>query len=323
LKFFWSRNGTTLVAFVIALVLVVADLIIRARLGVLTGSRAELMTMTTEITAGAVLGTATALIATLAQTWRARTRFAQVLRFFGMPFAGPEITIVFPRWETTNPEYLRVADQLPPNSKFATPTSCPKFVAFEDLEAAKAIADVFREYHVNVEIAHDRPDFVDQDLDRPIIALGLESVSHASYAIARYSNAVGIDWTETPGKIGYIKIDGEELPRGNGSHDYAFIVRLPYENQRGQRLTCFMCAGRTAKGTEAAGRFLRKCWASLLAAYDEKGMALDKFSMVVVVAHDNNAALNFWREGEPKFIPYPRPPKPLPAGGTEFDAAPA
>lgn len=83
---------------------------------------------------------------------------------------------------------------------------------------------------------------------------------------------------------------GEELTQLPDESDRALLARivLPAQASSGY-CAYFICAGRTAPGTDAAGRFLAKQWQDLLRLYQNRGLRLTRDSVATVMWHPEGA----------------------------------
>ena len=84
----------------------------------------------------------------------------------------------------------------------------------------------------------------------------------------------------------YFAIGDGTVPQPPADKDDCIVARIVRWTERGQSpQICFVCAGRTAAGTAAAGYFLARRWQELLDLYREHGKDPSADSLVVVVRH--------------------------------------
>lgn len=79
-------------------------------------------------------------------------------------------------------------------------------------------------------------------------------------------------------------VSGQEPPATESS-DNALVARIVTPLPGGKRRVSFLCAGRTAAGTAAAGYFLANCWDQLFRLYEQNGRDPENESLRVIISH--------------------------------------
>jgi hypothetical protein len=83
----------------------------------------------------------------------------------------------------------------------------------------------------------------------------------------------------------------KHIPTPPAGKDDCIVAREVPRTETGKaKRVAFVCAGRTAAGTAAAGFFLAKHWRQLSELYKEHGKDLNLHSLVVVVRHGAEAS---------------------------------
>ncbi|WP_243359590.1 hypothetical protein [Fundidesulfovibrio terrae] len=182
-------------------------------------------------------------------------------------------------------------------SKIPVPEGVRAWIPFQDIRAAVYVSrllgryvDITPKYIVDSDISEYNLD----EIDYTMVAIGL-GFNWATNLIERFTRQklFKIVWDESC-KFGvrctdHFIVPGFDVDISDKDRDYSIIARVacPQQECKNSRYF-FVCAGRTADGTAAAGYFLQKKWKEILKMYgsgagDKKD--LEKDSMVVVVEH--------------------------------------
>ncbi len=81
------------------------------------------------------------------------------------------------------------------------------------------------------------------------------------------------------------------------------------KNSGKENLPHFVCAGRTARGTKAAGIFLATQWEQLLSLYEKNGRDLKTDSVAVFLEFDKGAENQAKIHGQCYFVEHSSPPE--------------
>jgi hypothetical protein len=173
---------------------------------------------------------------------------------------------------------------VPPQSNGARPKGT-NVVPFQDLRAAISLAELFEDYDIPFKISTDTQ-YNDGTLPLcGFVAIGL-GFNKLTCMLSDASRLFEIKYQDT-----YTKerkddffLDGTPHGKPSGKLDYALIVRVPLR-MNGKIVPTFVCAGRTAKGTAAAGYFLKNSWIKLYDLYARDGMQLDEDALAVEIEH--------------------------------------
>jgi hypothetical protein len=130
---------------------------------------------------------------------------------------------------------------------------------------------------------------------KSIIALGLGFNGWTNKLAESFSDDFfGVDWEkfqplpDFESETDELIFGGTKINSGakDGKHDYALIARIV---ARDSGYVQFVCAGRTANGTAAAGFFLADKWDELASLYEgfKKGKyhQVDSHSLAVIIRH--------------------------------------
>lgn len=169
----------------------------------------------------------------------------------------------------------------PPGSNGAHPKGT-KIVPFQDLRAAIWIAELFEDFNTTFTITPDTPFTNGTPPERGFVAIGL-GFNRLTCMLAAMSRLFEIRYA-ADAETGHAKDDFEMggTKHGEPSHacDYALIARVPVV-MNGKVTPSFVCAGRTADGTAAAGYFLKNSWRLLSSLYAAKRMRYDDDALAV------------------------------------------
>jgi hypothetical protein len=179
-----------------------------------------------------------------------------------------------------------------PNNTYAEGVNV--WLAFQDIRAATYLSNAFYKMTGNgVKLIHDK-EIEGDAFNYCAISIGLgfngfthwlsEQCDKKLFEIVFGKSPKDPDFETDLYKI------GEEFPEIPANKDDCIVARIvlkPYEGNTNR--VCFVCAGRTASGTAAAGYFLAKEWMQLMRLYDDdKKKSLDLDSLVVVVRHNHD-----------------------------------
>lgn len=162
------------------------------------------------------------------------------------------------------------------------------WLAVEDVQAATHLSDLFGSH---VRVCTDKTLVKTNWRKRTTIALGLGFTRHTrnllsrgdtseSNNLSRYVQIVWPEDSEDRARTDAIVFNGKFYGEPVDEIDHAIVARVVI-----RRVAHFVCAGRTARGTEAAGLFLRENWDQFEQAYEEAGLLLREHSMVLLVSH--------------------------------------
>ncbi len=186
------------------------------------------------------------------------------------------------------------------------------WLAFQDVKAGIYLANtIFQITGREVAIIHDK-DTERDDLDFCAISFGLGENAFTQY-LGAYPDPdlFTVEWkklkdAEFSSACFTLKVDYPEDPGpGKNLAIVARVVPVPEEGREG--CVWFVCGGRSAAGTAAAGFFLAKRWREILEFYREAGKDLDRHSLALVIEHkednqrhhfDDSAGV-FRRDGKP------------------------
>lgn len=94
----------------------------------------------------------------------------------------------------------------------------------------------------------------------------------------------------------FINFNGEDLQPGCDHKDYALIARIVLRKHKFKSKNYFfICAGRTATGTAAAGHYLKHNWDNIYKLYNSNNKDLTYDSVVVIIEHkiDRKGLIDF------------------------------
>ena len=150
-------------------------------------------------------------------------------------------------------------------------------VPYEDLRAVLALSALFHKMRVGLAMALDSRFEADWVEDQPLIGIGL-GFNHVTARLA----ATCPDLYSITFESGTDDFLFENRWHGypKGPVDCALVVRAM---DPGATVPHFVCAGRTAAGTQAAGVYLARQWKTLLALYDKNGRDLNRESLAALL----------------------------------------
>jgi hypothetical protein len=229
--------------------------------------------------------------------WIARwSRRGQFREFFGAAACEDEVRLVF--------AFRRLDPQLkaePWHTHYCVPQAQGRpipegvnaWLAFQDVRAAAYLASTISEITGRqVCFIHDKDAEDDRRFYSAVsIGLGFNGLTHQ---LAGYFNPAlfSIRWDKSP-KEPHILTDiltiGDQMPAIPPGKDLALVARVVPRRETGRPVRVwFVCAGRTAAGTSAAGYYLAKNWEEMLDLYCQSGKDLTKDSVVVLVQHNED-----------------------------------
>lgn len=177
------------------------------------------------------------------------------------------------------------------------PENVWSWLAEEDIRACSYLATLFATERIRFIIGTDSSPSKKGGAElKSIIALGLgfnewtnELAKDTQFRLFKVGEG------EFKGKFGRtfktdeLIFDGKRIERSELDksepvpHDYALIARIVLNPGNGY--VHFVCAGRTANGTAAAGHFLATNWKELAGAYKGNYDLMDTHSLAVVIRH--------------------------------------
>jgi len=174
----------------------------------------------------------------------------------------------------------------------ALPEGVRSWIAEQDIRAASYIAILFEDQHIRFRIGIDK-DAQNDVGSTSLIALGLGfNACTNKLAELRFDGPLfTIGWEVSPlewrlGKTDQLIFDGSQVELTEddkkNNMDYALIARIVAHPGSGR--VQFVCAGRSANGTAAAGYFLAQKWDKLAALYDNEAK-MDTHSLAVLIRH--------------------------------------
>lgn len=215
-------------------------------------------------------------------------------RFFGSGVSNGVVAIfpsATPTEDPINPSFNSMKfPNAPKDAQDKRAKGAEYLVVSQDLDAALELADTFRSFGEEFKTELDNR-HLNKDLDKSkdcVIALGL-GFNNVTGKIRDYHIERKLFEIIYPDDTDDFTIGGREHPNivQNGK-DYALLVRgvkkLGKEN-----LPHFVCAGRTARGTKAAGIFLANQWKQLLFLYEKNRRDLTTDSVAVFLEFNEGA----------------------------------
>lgn len=191
------------------------------------------------------------------------------------------------------------------------------WLAFQDVQAAVYVTNMFSQMTSRqVRAVHDKS-IADDQKDFCIVSFGL-GFNAFTHAMANYfePRIFRVNLGKSPKDANFTLTDNflineKQVPIPDRL-DIAIVARIvPPGDREVLGRVWFVCAGRTAAGTAAAGYFLANKWQSILELYKTHKKDLSRDSVVVVVQHlqltdacaggtyDHTAAILHGPEGQP------------------------
>jgi hypothetical protein len=234
-----------------------------------------------------------------------RRRKQRFFSFFGKTFLEKEFKLICSRRELSNPNdgscfKYPFAEQLdfPVRSFEAIPSHgltkkdshrivpSPKdvkaWLAYDDMLVAARMGKLFGSMGRQVQIALDTDD--DNWNESPTIAVGLGFTLHTWKLLSASGliKKVAVIWPQEETPSDAIKFNEiEYATNGPEDEDYAFVARVICDGG----IVHFICAGRTAPGTAAAGRYLAEKWEEIADLYSSSKQPIDTVSVAVLIKH--------------------------------------
>jgi intracellular sulfur oxidation DsrE/DsrF family protein len=205
-----------------------------------------------------------------------RNEQPDVKLFFGENIYNTGITFVFAsaKVDMANMQHGNMPESVIGN---AHPKGISRLIAHNDIRCSIAITRMCEELHIPV---HTEIDTCVKDKELPrdtIISIGL-GFNRATYALKEHSKVFDIFYHECR------YFDSEQNKwdkKPDDNYDCALIARIIGKNGTPH----FVCAGRTAEGSEAAGIFLASRWRDILGYYHDRGRDLRTDSMALTIRH--------------------------------------
>lgn len=214
-----------------------------------------------------------------------RQRQDALLRFFGSSASYRDFRLIFSRREINGPAVFHYpfAEEIPfpltnesrTNDIYPVPKDVKSWLAYDDLGVATRLSALLNR---PVQIALDSHD--DKWTDGPTVAVGLGFTWHTKKLLAagRLNHKIRVRWTSEPPVTDAFDFDGKEYT-ADSETDIALVARIVCDGPH----VHFICAGRTAPGTAAAGRFLAQRWSEMAELY--RGKDLQTTSLAVLIRH--------------------------------------
>lgn len=162
-----------------------------------------------------------------------------------------------------------------------TPTDVKAWLAYDDMLVAARMGKLFGAMGRQVQIALDSDD--DSWNESPTIAVGLGFTLHTRTLLSSsgLNKKVAITFPEGKPRTDAIKFNGTEYScGGEEDDDFALVARVICDGG----YVHFICAGRTAPGTAAAGRYLAEKWEEMANLYADR-YPIDTTSVAVLIKH--------------------------------------
>ena len=217
----------------------------------------------------------------------------------------------------------RAKSDLPPEAAGAVPEGVRGWLALDDIRTATRLAQEFGKYiEPEAAIEEDVVLFEDGRLKeafhgKTCIAIGLgfntltrclekweiDGIRHETFSIRWEASKKKPE--EYPVTDNFI-LTGRNAPAPPDGMDEALILRLV--PRRDASNVMFICAGRTAPGTEAAGRFLAGNWPTLHKEYKSRNFSFSEDSMAVLLHfNDGSGKETFEKPGAARDLTVQRP----------------
>ena len=251
--------------------------------------RPNLQNVWIEVCAALLIVGLSEILIRVVEAWTEAQNVRDFRRFFGHR-SFERAVAVFPSAKPPIDEHgfcdLRYPYAPPATKDNARAKGIEHVVPFEDLKAVVALSETFQQVGAELHMRLDNKYNLDyQPLpDRTIIGIGLgfnhvtAKLSEAHRELFTLTFDTGTDDFRINGKTHGYPCNGD---------DCGLVVRIVPRHADG--VFHFVCAGRTAAGTEAAGLFLARNWKDLLRLYDDSGQNLDRDSVVAIVSFPERA----------------------------------
>jgi hypothetical protein len=158
------------------------------------------------------------------------------------------------------------------------PNDVKAWLAYEDMIVASRMGRLFGSMcgrQVQIDLDNDEVDWTES----PTIAVGLGFTLHTRKLLdaSGLNQKVSIEWTDDP-LTDAINFDGQLYNGAQADHDFAIVARVICAGSN----IHFICAGRTAPGTAAAGRFLQERWVDIAEKFSSsEDMAKKSFAVLI------------------------------------------
>jgi hypothetical protein len=221
------------------------------------------------------------------------------IRFFGRAAVEDDVRLVFSHRvlkKTVDAAPWDVyCKHIPPRDETPVPEGVKAWLSFQDLRGAACVAgEVAHQTGRVARFIHDKDlDLQFDEIPYSAVAFGL-GFNEFTHKLALFTERklFAIEWGKSP-RMGFgerttdlIRIPGSGLLNPPDDKDYAVLARIaPKQHDDRPDRYYFVCAGRTASGTAAAGRFLAYDWPKLAALYKQNGRDPSRDSMVAVIEH--------------------------------------
>jgi len=222
-----------------------------------------------------------------------RARFCE---FFGEAVLKEDIRLVFPHRtlsvkQKTNPFVTRQE-----SGTDAIPEGVNGWLAFQDVRAAVYVSNMISEM-TNMQIIAVQDKDVETDTKNYcIVSFGLGFTGFTHF-VSRYlqPQLFKITWGPSAKDKG-IQTDAftiaDKEPNIPDGFDVAIVARIVPRLELGHpRRVWFVCAGRSAAGTAAAGYYLANHWEEIHELYSKERKNPNKDSVVLVIKHNENTGI--------------------------------
>ncbi len=228
-----------------------------------------------------------------------RSTSARFKRFFGEAASREDVRLVFAyrRLDPTVPGDKWITHhQVPGSAGKPVPEGVNAWLSAQDVRAAVYVSSaLFKFTDRDVKFIHDKDIELD-DFDFCAISLGL-GFNGFTRRLAGWCDdcLFEVKWGQSvkgsPAETDFFAIGKGRVPLPPGGKDDCIVARIVPRTEPGRaQRVCFVCAGRTAAGTAAAGFYLAKKWPKLLKIYEREGKDLDTDSLVAVIRHTAEAS---------------------------------
>jgi hypothetical protein len=218
-----------------------------------------------------------------------RRKKQRFMNFFGKTALEKDFKLICSKRELANPSDGGVFKYSYGNKLFSglppeitpTPKDVKAWLAYDDMLVAAKMGRLFGLMGRQVQIALDNDN--DNWNDSPTIAIGLGFTLHtrkllSSSALNRW---VDVKWPNSLPLSDAIYFDGHDYSSGDENEDYALLARIICEGET----VHFICAGRTAPGTAAAGRYLAEKWEDISKLYLANNKSLATVDVAILIRH--------------------------------------
>ena len=160
------------------------------------------------------------------------------------------------------------------------PKDVKAWLAYEDMIVASRMGTLFGSMcgrQVQIDLDSDEDDWADS----PTIAVGLGFTWHTRKLLdaSGLNEKVSVEWTNDP-MTDAIRFDGKLYNGAQADHDFAVVARVLCAGSN----VHFICAGRTAPGTAAAGRYLQERWTDIAEMFSPSEDMSSK-SLAILIKH--------------------------------------